>query len=115
MTGNPRFDTLMPSVRVVYEDEARKIRDRYGRFLFVTTNFSSANPFKTGLDVVVVLQRDGKLATPEQADLKRRQVAYKVRHMKGMQTLLIEVARWRGGADWRIRFYRSQTAPVREL
>ena len=96
VTGNPRFDTLMPSVRVVYEDEARKIRDRYGRFLFVTTNFSSANPFKTGLDVVAVLQRDGKLATPEQADLKRRQVAYKARHMKGMQTLLIEVARWRG-------------------
>ena len=93
VTGNPRFDTLMPSVRVVYEDEARKIRDRYGRFLFVTTNFSSANPFKTGLDVVAVLQRDGKLATPEQADLKRRQVAYKARHMKGMQTLLIEVAR----------------------
>ena len=93
VTGNPRFDTLMPKVRAVYEDEARKIRNRYGRFLFVTTNFSSANPFKTGLDVVAVLQRDGKLATPEQADLKRRQVAYKVRHMKGMQTLLIDVAR----------------------
>ena len=93
VTGNPRFDTLMPSVRVVYEPDARRIRERYGRFLFVTTNFSSANPFKTGLDVVAVLQRDGKLASPKQADLKRRQVAYKARHMRGLQALLVDVAR----------------------
>ena len=92
VTGNPRFDTLMPHLRTVYDDDARKIQERYGQFLFVTTNFSAANPFKPGLDVVAVLQRDGKLATPAQADLKRRQVAYKARHMRGLQTMLAEVA-----------------------
>ena len=93
VTGNPRFDTLMPRLRTVYDDDARDIRKRYGRFLFVTTNFSAPNPFKPGLDVVAVLQRDGKLATPAQAALKRRQVAYKARHMRGLQVLLTEVAR----------------------
>ena len=66
VTGNPRFDTLMPSVRVVYEDEARKIRDRYGRFLFVTTNFSSANPFKTrSLDLLRATKSLGMRACGE--------------------------------------------------
>ena len=48
VTGNPRFDTLMPHVRAVYEADARGIRERYGRFLLVNTNFSSANPYKIG-------------------------------------------------------------------
>ena len=93
VTGNPRFDTLMPHLRSVYEDDAREIRQRYGRFLLVNTNFSSANPFKAGLDVVAVLQRDGKLARPAMAALKRRQVAFKARQMKGLQSLLAEVAK----------------------
>ena len=93
VTGNPRFDTLMPHVRAVYDDDARDIRERYGRFLLVNSNFSSANPYKTGVDVVAALQRDGKLATPALADRKRRQVAYKTRHMRGLQSLLVEVAR----------------------
>ena len=84
VTGNPRFDTLMPHLRSVYEDDAREIRQRYGRFLLVNTNFSSTNPFKAGLDVVAVLQRDGKLTRPAMAALKRRQVAFKARQMKGL-------------------------------
>lgn len=93
LTGNPRFDTLMPRVRAVYDDDVRAIRERYGRFLLVNSNFSSANPYKIGMDVVAALQRDGKLATPAQVDRKRRQVAYKTRHMGELQSLLVEVAR----------------------
>ena len=93
VTGNPRFDTLMPHVRAVYEADARGIRERYGRFLLVNTNFSSANPYKIGVDIVAALQQAGKLVTPAQVELKRRQVAYKTRHMEGLQTLLVEVAR----------------------
>ena len=93
VTGNPRFDTLMPHVRAVYDDDVKILRERYGRFLQVNTNFSAANPYKTGVDVVTALRRAGKLVTPAQVDRKRRQIAYKARHMKGLQTLLIEVVR----------------------
>ena len=95
ITGNPRFDTLMPRMRVVYDDDARDIRERYGRFLLVNANFPLANPYKTGTDVVATLQRVGKLATAAQVDWKRRQAAYKTRHMRGLQSLLVEVARAR--------------------
>ena len=93
VTGNPRFDTLLPDLRAVYRDDARTIRGRHGRFLLVNTNFSPANPYKTGLDVVAELQRAGKLVTPAQVDRKRREVVYKTRQLKTLQALLVDVAR----------------------
>lgn len=92
VTGNPRFDTLMPGVRSVHDEEARNLRKRYGRFLLVNSNFGSTNPYKPGTDVVDAMQRDDKLATDEQVHLWRREAAYKKRRMKGLQSLLTEVA-----------------------
>ena len=93
LTGNPRFDTLLPEVRAVYDAEAEAIRRRHGRFLLVNSNFGPANPHKTGLDVVAAWQRDGKLTTPAQIDRKRREIAYKTRQMIDLQSLLAQVAR----------------------
>ena len=93
LTGNPRFDTLLPHVRIVYEQDAGAIRERYGRFLLVNSNFSSANPFKTKVDVVEVLQRTGKLTTAAQVERKRRQIAYKARQMTRLRTMLTALAR----------------------
>ena len=92
LTGNPRFDILSRRLRCVHDDEARAIRERYGRFLLVNSNFGPVNPFKTGIDVVAVLQRDGKLSTPEQVARQRRYIAYKTRHLQQMQSLLSIVA-----------------------
>lgn len=93
LTGNPRFDTLLPGVRTVYDAEAEAIRERHGRFLLVNSNFGPANPHKTGLDVVAQWQRDGKLTTEAQVDRKRREIAYKTRQMIDLQSLLAKVAR----------------------
>lgn len=91
-TGNPRFDTLLPGVRTVYDADAGAIRRRHGRFLLVNSNFGPANPYKMGLDVVAAWRRDGKLTTPEQIDRKRREIAYKTRQMIDLQALLATVA-----------------------
>ena len=91
-TGNPRFDTLLPGVRTVYDADAEAIRRRHGRFLLVNSNFGPANPYKMGLDVVAAWRRDGKLTTPEQIDRKRREIAYKTRQMIDLQALLAAVA-----------------------
>ena len=93
VTGNPRFDTLLPRVRAVYDDDVRDIRARYGRFLLVNSNFSSSNPYKVGVDLVAALQRTGKLSTPGQVGWKSRQIVYKARHMKALQSLLVEVVK----------------------
>lgn len=92
LTGNPRFDTLMPRVRTVFEESAGAIRERHGRFLLVNLNFNPANPGRK-TDMVAKWRKLGKLATPRQIDLVRRWVDYKKRQMRGLQTLLAEVAR----------------------
>lgn len=93
LTGNPRFDTLLPGARTVYDAEAEALRRRHGRFLLVNSNFGPANPHKTGLDVVAQWQRDGKLTTEAQVERKRREIAYKTRQMIDLQALLARVAR----------------------
>ena len=45
VTGNPRNDMLRPELRPFYEDEIRKIHDRYGEYLLVNTNFNHVNAF----------------------------------------------------------------------
>ena len=87
-SGNPRFDTLFPKMRAVYEPEARQLRNRYGRFLLVNTNFGRANPFKAGQDVVAKLKRWGVVNSKDQVEYLRRQIEYKRHQMNGLQALL---------------------------
>lgn len=42
-TGNPRVDLLRPELRTYFDEEAQKIRGRFGRFVLVNTNFSRIN------------------------------------------------------------------------
>ena len=43
ITGNPRFDLLMPQVRPIYSDEAQNLKDRFGPFILINTNFAQGN------------------------------------------------------------------------
>ena len=45
VTGNPRCDLLRPDVRCYYDTDVAKIRDQYGDFLLVNTNFNHVNAF----------------------------------------------------------------------
>jgi surface carbohydrate biosynthesis protein len=45
VTGNPRSDMLRPEIRPFYENEVEKIRDTYGNFILVNTNFNHVNAF----------------------------------------------------------------------
>lgn len=91
LSGNPRFDTLLPGLRIVYEHEAEAIRRRLGRFLLINTNFGFFNPYEAGQDFLTTLERRDKVTTQAHAELIRRLVAYKARHMKGLQSLLAEI------------------------
>jgi len=45
VTGNPRNDMLRPELRAFYESDVRAIRERYGDYLLVNTNFNHVNAF----------------------------------------------------------------------
>jgi surface carbohydrate biosynthesis protein len=45
VTGNPRNDMLRPELHAFYAEEVRGIRDRYGEYLLVNTNFNHVNAF----------------------------------------------------------------------
>ena len=44
-SGNPRIDMLRPEYRGFYEDEAARIRKRYGRHVLFSSNFSFVNHY----------------------------------------------------------------------
>jgi surface carbohydrate biosynthesis protein len=45
ITGNPRNDLMRPELRSYYEEDVRSLRDRYGDFFLINTNFNHVNAF----------------------------------------------------------------------
>jgi len=49
--GNPRIDLLRPELRSYFQEEVRRIRERFGRYVLVNTNFSMVNGFLDSLNL----------------------------------------------------------------
>jgi surface carbohydrate biosynthesis protein len=45
ITGNPRNDLLRPEIQPFYQNDVKRIRDRYGEFILINTNFNHVNAF----------------------------------------------------------------------
>lgn len=45
LTGNPRIDLLRPELRAFYQQKADRVKEKYGDFILVNTNFSKVNHF----------------------------------------------------------------------
>ena len=45
VTGNPRSDMLRPELRSFYKSEAEKLKDRFGDYILVNTNFNHVNAY----------------------------------------------------------------------
>lgn len=43
ITGNPRFDLLMPKFNILYKEEAEQLRNKYGEFVLINTRFPTYN------------------------------------------------------------------------
>lgn len=57
VTGNPRMDMLRPELTGFFDQEVRSLRERYGRFILVNTNFPFVNPFVP--ELALLQPRDG--------------------------------------------------------
>lgn len=45
ITGNPRGDILRPEIRPYFDTEVERLRNLYGDFILINTNFTDVNPF----------------------------------------------------------------------
>lgn len=52
ITGNPRVDLLRPELRDYFANEVRSLKERYGDFILVNTNFSFVNNFVPSLNLI---------------------------------------------------------------
>ncbi len=48
VTGNARMDLLRPELRPLFESESRRLRERFGPFVLINTNFSRLNHYFPG-------------------------------------------------------------------
>ena len=49
--GNPRVDLLRPELREFFEEDVKRVRERFGEFVMINTNFSMVNGFFDSLNV----------------------------------------------------------------
>jgi surface carbohydrate biosynthesis protein len=67
VTGNPRNDLLRPEVRQYYEETVGELRERYGDFILINTNFNHVNAFYPGLNLFVPNDKSGGEPRPGRA------------------------------------------------
>ena len=63
VTGNPRSDMLRPDLRPYYEPEAQKLKNDYGDFILINTNFNHVNAFFPAQNLFRPVKRAGE--TPQ--------------------------------------------------
>jgi len=67
VTGNPRNDMLRPEIRPFYDNDVQRIRQTYGDFILINTNFNHVNAFYPGQNLFQPEQGTGQPAEPGQA------------------------------------------------
>jgi surface carbohydrate biosynthesis protein len=50
--GSPRVDLLRPELREFFEDDVRRIRERFGKFVLINSNFAMVNGFFDSFNVL---------------------------------------------------------------
>jgi len=60
ITGNPRNDLLRPEIQPYYEKEVSKIREKYGEFILINTNFNHVNAFSPIRNLFLPIDNPGE-------------------------------------------------------
>ncbi len=60
--GNPRIDMLRPEMQPFYDDEVQALRDSYGDFILINTNFNHVNAFGPDMNLFQPVKNPGETA-----------------------------------------------------
>jgi surface carbohydrate biosynthesis protein len=69
ITGNPRGDILRPEMRAYFQAEVEKLRERFGEFILINTNFTDVNPFIPAIGLFIPEEDGGKGSRRGQAGI----------------------------------------------
>jgi surface carbohydrate biosynthesis protein len=93
VTGNARMDLLRPELRALFAPEVERLRERFGPFILINTNFSRLNHYFPGQSRQRrVLDSEAEAAG---VDLARGLAAHKARLYEHFLTLVPTLARAR--------------------
>ena len=62
ITGNPRSDMLRPEMQAFYQDEVRQLREKYGNFIMINTNFNHVNAYGPDMNLFKQVKHSGQKA-----------------------------------------------------
>ncbi|MCC5884914.1 MAG: hypothetical protein JJT88_00600 [Gammaproteobacteria bacterium] len=93
ITGNPRTDLLRPELRGFFSAEAQALREEFGDFLLINTNFSRLNHFFDQQNRQQRLLRDGGAAVTTAEDPRIGLAAHKAALFEHFQRMVPELAR----------------------
>ncbi|HNP28148.1 MAG TPA: hypothetical protein PKK23_03835 [Nitrospirales bacterium] len=95
--GNPRGDFLRPELRSYYSGHVQELRDQYGHFILINSNFPSVNSFDPELQLAQLdsagerlTLAKGSQGMPE--DFAKGRFAYKYRLFKAFQDMARELS-----------------------
>ncbi len=91
VTGNPRTDLLLPKLRSIFDEDVKSLRERFGKFVLINTNFGRVNPA-----VVTGAQKnnpDRGIEDPELAEFVRESLEFKKKIFERFQSLVPELSR----------------------
>ena len=61
VTGNPRNDLLRPELHAYYDSEVEKIKQTYGQFILINTNFNHVNAFTPVQNLFQPVEKTGEI------------------------------------------------------
>lgn len=93
LVGNPRFDVLRHPFRFIFDEEARALRDKYGSFILINTNFSRFNHFKNRMYVLETLKKRGTIKTREEEEFFLEGSNYLGRIFRGFKDMLVKLSK----------------------
>lgn len=77
--GNPRIDLLRPEMTVLFAEESNLLRERYGAFILINSNFAICNHFKGEGAFLEAMKRSGKVSTLPEEQLVQGWIDYRHR------------------------------------
>ena len=69
ITGNPRGDILRPEMRPYFDTEVQRLRNLYGDFILINTNFTDVNPFIPNIGLFLPAKGPGEKSRLGQAGI----------------------------------------------
>jgi len=92
ITGSMRVDLMRPDFRSFYDAEVKKLKERFGPFILIPSNFSAPN-HANGPDFIVrQFIACGYARTKEEIDFLKERIAYQAKLLDSFLDLLPKIA-----------------------